>query len=68
MPSLNYPNLNTKSLVFDIITLRDETFYEFMRAFSEKRVAERLLFQDVLTVYDRLLVYIKKDLFGINEN
>jgi len=45
MPTSKYLHATTKSLPLNIMNLRDEAFYDFIRQFSGKRVAELLAFQ-----------------------
>jgi hypothetical protein len=45
-----YLHANTKPLPLNIIELRDESFYDFIRQFSGKRVAELLAFQECNSV------------------
>jgi hypothetical protein len=46
MPASKYSPVDTKPLPSNIMDLRDEAFYEFVRQFSGKRVAELLAFQE----------------------
>ena len=46
MPTSKYSHIDTKSLPSNIMDLRDEAFYDFIRQFSGKRVAELLAFQE----------------------
>jgi hypothetical protein len=45
MPTSKYLHATAKSLPLNIMNLRDEAFYDFIRQFSGKRVAELLAFQ-----------------------
>ena len=38
--------MNTECIPFNIMDMRDEAFYEFIRQFSGKKVAELLAFQE----------------------
>ena len=46
MPSPKYSHIDTKHLPLNIMDLRDEAFYDFVRHISGKRVAELLAFQE----------------------
>jgi hypothetical protein len=46
MPTSKYSPIDTKPLPSNIMDLRDEAFYEFVRQFSGKCVAELLAFQE----------------------
>jgi len=46
MPTSKYSLANTKSLPLNIMDLRDEAFYDFIRQFSGTKVAELLAFQE----------------------
>ncbi|CAF4768490.1 unnamed protein product [Rotaria socialis] len=49
-----HSNLNTKLLPFNIMDLRDENFYDFIRQFAGKKAGELLSFQECNSV-DSLL-------------
>ena len=46
MPPSKYSSANTKPLPVNIMDLRDEAFYDFIRQFSGRKVAELLAFQE----------------------
>jgi len=46
MPTSKYSSVNTKPVPPNIMDLRDEAFYDFIRQFSGKKVAELLAFQE----------------------
>ena len=46
MPTSKYSSANTKPLPVNIMDLRDEAFYDFIRQFSGRKVAELLAFQE----------------------
>ena len=46
MPALRNTQINTECIPFNVMDMRDEAFYEFIRQFSGKKVAELLAFQE----------------------
>ena len=46
MATSKYSHIDTKPLPSNIMELRDDTFYDFIRQISGKRVAELLAFQE----------------------
>ena len=47
MPVSKYSHINTTALPLNILDLRDEAFYDFVRQFSGQRVAELFAFQEL---------------------
>lgn len=68
MPNTKYSNKDANYLPFNIMDLRDEAFYDFIRQFFGKRLAELLAFQECNGVDSYLgckdvtaVLYLKSD-------